>query len=152
MASNNQNTQRPVPLVTNFFKMPAVPVSPVPVSQTPYLQLSSPTYISTELSQATNVQQGYSISPALFNSGLTTQKITGTAPMMHMCVPPLKHATRHSIAELSRIEIRADDDDSRDSRPTSPAFSERTGSSFSLSSYDGSDSGFGQELSSDSWQ
>lgn len=130
--------------------MPAVPVSPVPVSPTPYLQLSSPTYINTELSQATGVQQGYSISPALFNSGITTQKTT--APTMHMCVPPLKHATRHSIAELSSIDIRPDDDDdSRDSRPTSPAFSERTGSSFSFSSYDGSDSGFGQELSSDSW-
>ena len=100
--------------------------------------------------------QGSTESSTVCSDELLTQK--GPESARQMFVPTLKRATRHSIVELSGADgrdgedVNADDDDNDESRGSSPAYSLRTEGSVSLdSSVSASDSGFGQDFSSDSW-
>ena len=101
------------------------------------------------------VQQGSSAPSTVHSGELSTQK--GADSTRQMFVPTLKRATRHSIAELSGADGRDNEDvddeydDVEDSGDSSPAYSLRTESSVELDSFSASDSGFGQDFSSDSW-
>ena len=175
LTAHSQNPTPTNPFTNSFFNMPLTSSSPFLPSAIPHFNLSTPLISSTELPQVSGVRLGSNLSPSLFSEftnhmgvrqdsnaspplfsvELTTQK--GTDSIRQMFVPSLKHATRHSIAELSGADGRVDEDvndisdDIQCSRDSSPAYSPKTESSVSLDSFGASDSGFGQELSSDSW-
>ena len=105
-------TTNPTP--NSYCKMPA------PVSPSPYCYLSPTMSYGRDLqcTSTVGVPQGYISSPIDYNCSTPTWASARSVDQKTMmCVPHMRHATRHTIAELSGAEYRGDDDDSgEDSR------------------------------------
>ena len=105
-------TTNPTP--NSYCKMPA------PVSPSPYCYLSPTMGYGRDLqcTPTVGVPQGYTSSPIDHNCSTPTWTSAHCGDQKTMVrVPPMKHATRHTIAELSGAECRGVDNDSgEDSR------------------------------------
>ena len=105
-------TTNPTP--NSYCKMPA------PVSPSPYCCLSPTMSYGRDLQcpPTVGVPQGYTYSPIDYNCSTPTWASARSGDQKTMMrVPPMRHATRYTIAELSGAESRGDDDDSgEDSR------------------------------------